>query len=226
VSQANCHVEANVIACATRLVHDLNISGKRFVQDVDGTYRIKHLAPAFDGKSFAEEFEAGWAVRPKRGEMYGLRFIGNYRSEIKELFDLGVIDKAKKMGPAKMLEVLRDRFPGRFDLPTENEIRQEISKLMQRAKSDGVAAMNETPIPRVTTGGSADRQRHRHPQSKAFAEFFENLLDTESNIKPNAALEKFTAQFPNANLGDAKVKEKFQNLMETQARWGIGHPNI
>lgn len=39
-----------------------------------------------------------------------------------------------KKGPGHVLELLRDRHPYQYNLPSENEICQEITKLMKKAK--------------------------------------------------------------------------------------------
>ena len=51
------------------------------------------------------------------------------------MFDRGVQTETEKMSPAIMLETLQERYPNRYSLPGENEIRTEISSLLQKQKS-------------------------------------------------------------------------------------------
>jgi hypothetical protein len=80
------------------------------------------------------EFDRGWAVRPGRGKNYGRRYAAPFVKDIEQLFTAGLTDQSNKLGPGRMVEILRDRYPGRFDLPSENEVRQEIAKIKMRTK--------------------------------------------------------------------------------------------
>lgn len=61
----------------------------------------------------------GWARRPKKGLMYGAKYIHLYQEEVEELFNRGEADSSNKLGPARMLEVLKRRYPDRYNLPGE-----------------------------------------------------------------------------------------------------------
>ena len=56
-------------------------------------------------------FGPGWAIRAKRGKMYGKQYISKYMDTIKELFDEGVADSMEKNGPGLVLEILQQRYP-------------------------------------------------------------------------------------------------------------------
>ena len=77
----------------------------------------------------------GWAWHPAHGDTYGTTYVHLYRTEVKEMFDRGVQTETEKMSPAIMLETLQERFPNRYSLPGKNEIRTEISSLLQKQKS-------------------------------------------------------------------------------------------
>ena len=53
------------------------------------------------------------------------------------MFDCGVQTETEKMSPAIMLETLhvQERYPNRYSLPGKNEIKTEISSLLQKQKS-------------------------------------------------------------------------------------------
>lgn len=45
------------------------------------------------------------------------------------MFEKGCKDQRNKIGPGRMLEALRNKYPERLDLPSETEIRQYITAL-------------------------------------------------------------------------------------------------
>ena len=53
------------------------------------------------------------------------------------MFMLGVEDNSNKTAPGRMIEMLRSKYPGRLDLPSESEIRQRISSLFAKYKKQG-----------------------------------------------------------------------------------------
>ena len=80
-------------------------------------------------------FEAGWAIRPKIGDLYGKKYIEKYSAEIVQMFQDGFVDKSRRRGPNRMREELIRRHPGAFDIPSEAEIRSAISRMMLQAKT-------------------------------------------------------------------------------------------
>ncbi|KAG2811083.1 hypothetical protein PC116_g19891 [Phytophthora cactorum] len=76
----------------------------------------------------------GWARRPPWGKMYDARYIKRYEEEVAELFRQGEDNSSCKLGPARMLEVLIEKHPTKYDLPSDNEIRSEMSKLTRSRK--------------------------------------------------------------------------------------------
>jgi hypothetical protein len=61
--------------------------------------------------------------------MYGTKYVEDYQSDIKSLYNTGEADKKNKNSLAHMLEILESRYPNEFRLPSENDIRPEINKL-------------------------------------------------------------------------------------------------
>ena len=95
-----------------------------------------------DAQQFSVEnsthFVKGWARRNVNknnlGGLYGRKYILNYKDDIERFFDKGKINSGDKMNPAQMRESLRSLYPNRFCIPSETEIKQEISKLFQGSK--------------------------------------------------------------------------------------------
>jgi hypothetical protein len=82
-------------------------------------------------------FHAGWAQTPGHGRMYGTKYIEPFKEDIAEMFQTGFHDKSARMGAGRMLEKLRQKYPGRLDLPPESEIRQAITTLLSKQKRGG-----------------------------------------------------------------------------------------
>ncbi|KAG2945637.1 hypothetical protein PC116_g10486 [Phytophthora cactorum] len=87
-----------------------------------------------DATTDIPSLKQGWARRPPWGKMYGACYINRYEEEVAELFRQGEENSSCKFGPAHMLEVLIEKHPTKYDLPSENEIRSEISKLTRSRK--------------------------------------------------------------------------------------------
>mmetsp|Transcript_5379 Transcript_5379/g.12949 ORF Transcript_5379/g.12949 Transcript_5379/m.12949 type:complete len:127 (+) Transcript_5379:843-1223(+) len=80
------------------------------------------------------KFKRGWARR-KMSNLNGQTFIRPYLREFREMFHRGELESTKKMGAAAMLEELKSRYPDRFSLPGESEIRSAISRRFKAQKN-------------------------------------------------------------------------------------------
>ena len=120
----------------------------------------------------------GWAKRPPIGSMYGKSNIHFYKDFIKEMFMAGVAKNGNKKGPGRMLEELKNKYDCRFDLPTETEIRNEISKLNKSLTQSSIG-----PKPVISIFN------HTH------VNFLENLILSNSNVMPKEAVKAFQETF-------------------------------
>ena len=57
----------------------------------------------------------GWACRGR--DLYGKKFIGEYKARLLEMFDAGKEDDSKKMNADQMVETLIRENPGVYTLP-------------------------------------------------------------------------------------------------------------
>ena len=64
--------------------------------------------------------------------MYGTKYVEDYQSDIKSLYNCGEADKKNKKSPAQILDILESRYPNEFCLPSENDIRTKINKLQTK----------------------------------------------------------------------------------------------
>ena len=67
--------------------------------------------------------------------MYGETYIDMYKDDVEEMFQSGEAISSNKMNASKMREHLRLRYPDRFSLPGEIEIKKCISALAQKKKT-------------------------------------------------------------------------------------------
>ncbi len=166
----------------------------------------------------------GWARRPGWGKQYGATYIKQYKGEIEKLFNQGAANSSVKMNPTMMLDVLRRKYPGRFSLPGENEIRTLIGTLFSRGKKQRAAA------PQEEDGGGGDGEqdgeldgdgapgpRKRGRKSKLPAEYLTylgQLLAEDGAMMPKVALRKLKEQFNPLTVEDKQVTTKFSAMKQ------------
>lgn len=76
----------------------------------------------------------GWARRKPRGQMYGQKYVNDYREDIVAWFLRGVENSSLKMGPSIQIEMLRRKYPDVYTLPNFVEVQTLISNLFDRQK--------------------------------------------------------------------------------------------
>lgn len=129
----------------------------------------------------ATSFPRSWARRADYGKIYGAKYIDDYKEDLFEMFTAGEEDKAHKKGPGKMLDCLKQRYPGVLKLPSEIEIRQYVGSLVAKAK--------KTPGVKLTFQTRGIRQR--------FKKVIEKIVkESEYEIKPSVALNVFKTRCP------------------------------
>jgi len=82
----------------------------------------------------SHSFKGGWALDKKHGSKYGRKYVGPFKPDIEHMFIVRLNNNAKRIGKGRMLNHFRKKYPGRFDLPSETEIRQAISILAAKEK--------------------------------------------------------------------------------------------
>lgn len=88
----------------------------------------------FDSTVDGSEVTRGWKRRPKSGKALGETTILEFKPQIKEWFDLGSAEPAKKISACRMQKLLQGLHPHRYDLPTENKIQSVITGFSQDEK--------------------------------------------------------------------------------------------
>ena len=116
----------------------------------------KDVSPLYDhAKDFAldasELTVQSWARREGRSGMYGATYLEAYRPLIQEFYLVGKRNSSEKMSPSIMREKLKDRYPNRFSLPGETEIRAMISALIQADNKKPSTRTREAAVPDYIT---------------------------------------------------------------------------
>ncbi len=174
--------------------------------------------------------KSGWARRPGWGKQYGEAYIKQYKQDIDSFFNLGAANSSVKMNPDMMLDELRNKYPGRYSLPGENEIRTLIGTLFSQGKKQRAAPAQEEDGGGQHDGAGGDgapgpRKRGRSTKfPPEYREFFDTLLDESPNTRPADALimlkERFAAEGA-LTIDDIKAKTKFscmKNQLTSKAK--------
>jgi hypothetical protein len=90
----------------------------------------------------------GWARRGR--DLYGKKFIGEYKSRLLEMFNAGKEDDSKKMNADQMVETLIRENPGVYTLPSVPEVDSFISQTIQGNKKKAESKKQKAPaLPKV-----------------------------------------------------------------------------
>ena len=80
------------------------------------------------------DFQSVWNSSKDHGHKYDMIYIEPFKYIIMQMFKKGIDDEIKRKFPGRMLSVFRAKYPGRPDLTSESEIRQDILVMMVRFK--------------------------------------------------------------------------------------------
>jgi hypothetical protein len=90
----------------------------------------------------------GWGRRGR--DLYGKKFIGEYKSRLLEMFNAGKEDDSKKMNADQMVETLIRENPGVYTLPSVPEVDSFISQTIQGNKKKAKSTARKAPaLPKV-----------------------------------------------------------------------------
>lgn len=214
--------EKDIVAYTKRAFHGFNTSQQQ-IGSVAAVSLSDQMLRLCEGTSFSSldtlALSSGWAHRPARSTLYGSVYVGMFASEIDEL---------RKHRPTKLLEALQLKYPGRYDLPSLDDIK---AALKWQANAGFILALPTRPGRRpnkfrMNSSPDSDGNGPDLPTSKrqrldaAHAGYLEGLVSTKANIKPNEALQAFREKFPGseAEAPDDRVKAKVSNLKSKDKR--------
>ena len=162
----------------------------------------------------------GWARRNanknKVGGLYGRKYILNYKDDIERFFEKGKKNSSDKMNPAQMRESLRSMYPNRFCIPSETEIKQEISKLFQGSKKgNDENGANEID----SDDNDLIEPTNRSNQHKSWQTILDDIIKEDYTAKPEDIWKQHLHKlmeiynFEEAQIPDKlSVKRKIQSL--------------
>ncbi|EGZ08089.1 hypothetical protein PHYSODRAFT_306165 [Phytophthora sojae] len=158
----------------------------------------EHIAPSAGGTCLADgrdgssaisvnPLKMGWARRPKRGEMYGTKYVALYEKEIEAMFQQGEKDQSQNMGPARMLEALILANPHRSSNSSGDTERSDPQQHLGQKKKKMVPT---------------------------YANFLAGLVKDDPRIMPRHALAMLYYQFPDARgkADEKRVRDKVSDL--------------
>ena len=122
------------------------------------------------------------------------------------MFRQGSLDKSLKMGPGRMREMLITNHPDRFDIPSEAELHQQISKFIAREKK------GQPLVPEEGTGGRG----RKSPFSSNTLHYMLTLFNENPEVKPAVFAITLKQRLADAgiewDLDTKKVKSKCSTL--------------
>ncbi|GMF29003.1 unnamed protein product [Phytophthora lilii] len=96
----------DAVSYAVKVAMEMRGAGRLFVQDARGNYDY-HAISNTDSFQIPYSFPPGWAQRHEWGNMYGAKYIGQFKNEIEAFFKEGLANSSAKTGPGRMLEKLK-----------------------------------------------------------------------------------------------------------------------
>lgn len=154
---------------------------------------------------------SGWAARPKHGAMYGRKYIEPYREDIRAMFEGGLRNSGNKKSAACMYEAIVYKYPDRFDIPSEGEVRTELQRLLRYHKEG-------RDISEVGNG-----KRGRKGMEARYATAIEEMLAKSPKLKPREGLRRFKQKFSETNTlvgfpTDKQVLSKISSLKQAKKK--------
>lgn len=208
VKQTKKDMTAYTLSRALQLQHHGEIV---FTRATDGYDILRPIVPK--NFSAACKFEEGWALRKGPGHMYGDKYTRNFRMDIEEQYQLGEKSSSAKSSPAKILEYLEKKYAEELCLPSESDIRAEISRLIA-AKKKLEAANKASKTPKrpkkkqdasnpvnnrqmnASTPDSEAQGTQPQRTGKEYLKFVIELAALETPISPKEAVRRVLEKFP------------------------------
>ena len=79
-------------------------------------------------------FKPSWAKRKGYGKLYGKNYMDDYKAELELMFEQGKVISSQKMNAAKMREQLCNKYPYKFSIPSETEIKNSLDPSFRSKK--------------------------------------------------------------------------------------------
>lgn len=150
-------------------------------------------------------FSLHWSVMAGHstpiGQMYGVLYLNEFKSDIKQFFENGAASLTENMGAPEMVESLWEEYPKWYILVGENEVWSEILSLYQSSKkaneSDGLTK-NVFPEP--------------------YSSILAMMVEDDENIKPKSAMELLKMEIQRQGSFDS-YEQAFLRRRRSWQKW-------
>ena len=137
------------------------------------------------------------------GDLFGERYIGPYKDNIKNLVEKGNADKGSKISPAQALELFERDNPNSFLLPTTYEIQCYINQLLQGKEKSSAEIGQEDSGLGVDNDNILDKNMKSWLRERLFGDI---------QAKPEKIYQEFVQLFPPlANIEKIVLKKKISS---------------
>ena len=198
----------DLLSCAKRFALRMRHSGQLKIQEGREDFEGEEVERK--NLSLPVSFSPGWARRSKHERLYGRKHIEKYRTDVAEMFRKGANVSSEKVSAPAMWEALLLKYPERYDLPSEQEIRQEISRL-SRLQERGVDVSSPVPQRRGRKGMDSENEV-----------VLVNMIKEFPAIKPREGYKMFVDQFKDHDVEklptEKQVKSKISSLKHAAKR--------
>ena len=138
----------------------------------------------------SNNFKPSWAKRKGYGKLYGKNYMDDYKAELELMFEQGKVNSSQKMNAAKMREQLCNKYPYKFSIPSETEIKKIIGSEFQKQKNTGTIDDD--------TDNQNTRGRRSGPKSM-WATILEPMVVASPQTKPAQLLVEFFSSLGDSN---------------------------
>ena len=125
----------------------------------------------------------GFARRGGRGiDLFGARYISDYKEDIKELVEKGNKESSEKMQPGQMFEALANKYENRiFALPSEYEIRCFVGQVLNKKKNQDENQLNDEFINQEDRENNTASSEQNNLFDKDFVNWATGFISKDGN---------------------------------------------
>jgi len=162
-------------------------------------------------------FQPGWAQRQGNSELYGATYIEDFKDDLLQMFEKGQNNSGAKMNPGKMREQLVQKYPLKFAIPGETEIKMFIGAQIQKGK-----------YKRKTTSSTTAVASRRNTNKDAWVVLLENIVKADPARQPRHIVDLYLSMIgedknnwpehipitndANNEIDKAKIKAKISQI--------------
>ena len=166
----------------------------------------------------------GWAQRPAYGMMLESNTVRRFANDIKELFEAGQIDKGRKKNTSIMQDLLRNKNPQRYGVPSEHFITVFVATLVCKHKK---------AVQYINNGGTEEpRSSSRSMMQSTYVASLKDLVLSNESLMPRMArdavisslhlnVQELPADFPTDKAMRAKVSSLRSKRRLNRASQGL-----